>query len=1523
MESLPNTIRVKLVKRRQGGLGFLVKQRKEKPYVVISDLIAGSVAWESCLVHVGDIILSVNDINISSMSYEHAVRILKAVPYDATIVLLLRGPSGYMTHLQTVFKEDGTPCTIRISQPVPEKYREKLKTRPRHLGVGNGGQEKSASLPRSLSPFQCLTDGKTGRNSLLSRSSRSLGRSVSFAGSDYEDESDIESDLYKSKSSTDVDTNTLLKTAREFDENHTVFSENVDEGENDSDTLLEKTSPSSPKIILTKPDNENSRNLECKESIFHGALVKKKEKNKKGLRLDSLEKRSTEQLSLDDANDLLQSKVNNLKIRNEISNKAKAAKATNRSRRSQSSPRQSKTEDSADELNRKRSSSEHGRTRKSPSSPKNSYVRVKNWADEKLSAADKLHINALENVHCTPDKCLGSFMSPPPTRPPGVPRSRDEMLHHAKDFLDQYYASIKRLNKAAHLKRWREVSKSIEETGTYELTHSELTFGAKTAWRNAPRCLGRIQWSKLQVFDARRISTTREMFEAICNHMKYATNKGNLRSSVTVFPPRTDGKHDFRVWNSQLIRYAGYRQPDGTIIGDPANAELTEVCIRMGWKPKYGMFDVLPLVLSANGEDPDMFEIPPDLVLEVPLKHPKFPWFADLGLKWYALPAVSSMMLDLGGLEFTGCPFNGWYMGTEIGARNLCDTYRYSILETIATRMGLDTKKTSSLWKDRALVEVNISVLHSYQLMNVTIVDHHQLSESFMKHLENEQKLRGGCPGDWVWLVPPISGSTTPIFHQEMLNYQLKPSYEYQVDPWKVHVWNKGNTKGVLSSKDLKHEKRKFSFREIARAVKFSAKLMGKALARRVKCSILFATETGKSERYARMLCEVFRQVFDAKVVCMDNYDIMELEHEALVIFVTSTFGNGDPPENGVSFGKNLFSMRSFDDSKEMSTSSYLEMTHEKSDQIGSNKTTNGLTEGGPLANVRYGVFALGSKAYPNFCAFGHFVDRLMAELGGERIYKLQEGDELCGQEESYTSWAKGIFQAACDTFCVGDDISIGDATGALSNSEKSWSPGKFKLTILENVNKPDICKALSKSHNKTTIASQLLARDDLQAPESSRETILVKLDTRDCPELAFTPGDHIGIFPVNSPDLVDALLARLHNAPPADQMVKVEYLQEKQTPFGKSKDWIDYDGIPPCTLRMAFERFVDITTPPTPMLLQHLKTLASRESDKQYLERLTKDSSFYEQWKYDKTPNIVEVLEECPSVRVAATLLLSQLPLLQQRFYSISSSPKLHPSEIDITVAVVEYRTQGGAGPLHRGVCSNWLNQARIGETIPCFIRQAHSFHLPGDPTLPIIMVGPGTGIAPFRSFWQQRKVDREMQGKLNGWGRMTLYFGCRESNVDQLYKDEIEEAQRSGVLHAVYTAFSRETGTPKTYVQDILKRNKIEVYDTIHRKSGHFYVCGDVSMAADVTETLVSIIQSEGKLSADEAKDYLLRLRDTGRFHEDIFGVTLHVRDRIWDKTKQAQKYISEAGKVAKKSMRKENIAPILTNSVRKDST
>uniref|UniRef100_A0A8C8EED6 Nitric oxide synthase n=1 Tax=Otus sunia TaxID=257818 RepID=A0A8C8EED6_9STRI len=972
-----------------------------------------------------------------------------------------------------------------------------------------------------------------------------------------------------------------------------------------------------------------------------------------------------------------------------------------------------------------------------------------------------------------------------------------ELLPQAIDFMKQYYNSFKEPKIEEHLVRLEAVTKEIETTGTYHLTKDELIFAAKQAWRNAPRCIGRIQWSNLQVFDARDCKTAKEMFDHICRHVQYATNNGNIRSAITIFPQRTDGKHDFRVWNSQLIRYAGYQMPDGSILGDPASVEFTQLCIELGWKPKYGRFDVVPLILQANGQDPEIFEFPPEIVLEVPMEHPKYGWFKELDLKWYALPAVANMLLEVGGLEFTGCPFNGWYMGTEIGVRDFCDVQRYNILKEVGRRMGLETNNLSSLWKDRAVVEINVAVLYSFQKQNVTIMDHHSAAESFMKYMQNEYRLRGGCPADWVWIVPPMSGSITPVFHQEMLNYVLTPFYYYQ------------NKEGPRKLNNFRV------------AVLFASSLMRQTMATRPKVTVVYATETGKSETLANSLCSLFNCAFNTKILCMDEYNICDLEKETLLLVVTSTFGNGDSPNNGKIWTRVLYS-----DLKQ-----------------------------------KYAVFGLGSSMYPEFCAFAHAIDQKLAQLGASPLTAVGEGDELNGQEDAFRTWAVSAFKTACDIFNIRGKNSI--QLPKIYTSDDSWDPKNYQ--IVHDSQTMDLAKALANIHAKDIIPMKLKFRQNLQSLKSSRVTILAKLSCETNQEVHYLPGEHIGIFPGNQPELVRGLIAHVKDAPPADQTIRLETCAD-------GGYWTSDKKIPACTLPEALTYLLDITTPPSQQLLKKLSQLVTAEGDKQRLEVLCQVKE-YNKWKFYNSPNILEVLEEFPSAEVSTAFLLTQLPFLKPRYYSVSSSCDMTPGEIHLTVAVVNYRTRDGQGPLHHGVCSTWLNTIALNEIVPCFIRSANEFQLPKEPSKPCILIGPGTGIAPFRSFWQQRLYDLEKKGVKGG--DMTLLFGCRQPDVDHIYKEETEEMKRKGVLKEVYTAYSRQPGQAKVYVQDILQ-SKLEtkVCSLLHKEEGHLYVCGDVRMAKDVAQTLKGMLAKNLNLSEQQAEEYFFQLKSQKRYHEDIFG-------------------------------------------------
>ncbi|XP_050436127.1 nitric oxide synthase, salivary gland isoform X2 [Adelges cooleyi] len=1109
----------------------------------------------------------------------------------------------------------------------------------------------------------------------------------------------------------------------------------------------------------------------------------------------------------------------------------------------------------------------------------------------KAEVFDSLHQNSTQTPSCTHKACLGSVMSHEFQN--SIVRPKHEVLRLADDFLKQYFASIKRSNSPAHMVRWEQVQQEVNSTGTYQLTETELVFGAKLAWRNSSRCIGRIQWAKLQVFDCRSVTTTSSMFEAICNHIKYSTNKGNIRSAITVFQQRTDGRHDFRVWNAQIISYAGYKQPNGTYIGDPLNAEFTEVCMKLGWRGKGTKWDLLPLVLSANGHDPDYFDLPRELVLEVQLVHPTFDWFASLGLRWYCLPAVSSMMFDCGGIQFTACPFNGWYMSSEIGCRNMCDPHRYNVLDTVLDHMKNDINHYGFLKKDRALVEVNLAVLYSFQSNNITIMDHHTASESFMKHYDNELRTRKGCPADWVWIVPPISGSITPVFHQEMANYELQPTYSYQEAAWKSHVWKKGQNQG----KSLKKQRRKFHFKQIARAVKFTSKLFGQALSRRIKATILYATETGRSEMYAKKLGEIFAHAFHSQVMSMAEYDMTSIEHEALLLVVASTFGNGDPPENGQEFAQQLYSLKmehegSYSNkpliikSSPLSSASFIKanslsesLFSELNDSF--NKDSTDVDNFGPLGNVRFAVFGLGSSAYPNFCAFGSYVDNLLGELGGEQLIKLTKGDEMCGQEQAFKKWATDVFHVACDTFCLDMDQTLSEASQLLHNEKLSASTVRFVPSELE-----DLHSAYTRYHNKKVWRCRIGDKQNLMShsedSRSDRVTLWIEINVDDwkaSDKVMYEPGDHVGMFAANRSELVSGIIQHLDSDQDPDLPMELQVLKEKHTSTGVAKNWLAHEKLPRCSLRTLLTRFLDITTPPTPNMLQFFASYATDSTDKKNLTLLATDSAAYEDWRHWHLPNLFEVFQEFPSTKPPAALLVAQLTPLQPRFYSISSSSQLHPHQVHLTVAVVTYRSKGGKGPIHYGVCSNFLLETDKNDTLYMFVRSAPNFHLPEDVTKPLILVGPGTGIAPFRAFWQHRFAQKK-NGIDAKMGRVMLFFGCQYRSLE-LYKTDKTAMLNEGVLDKVYLALSRESSIPKTYVQDLMLKESKMIYELIAVERGHFYVCGDCKMAENVYQTLKSIIQEQTGMNSTQSDNFMLGLRDDNRYHEDIFGITLRTAE------------------------------------------
>lgn len=372
-----------------------------------------------------------------------------------------------------------------------------------------------------------------------------------------------------------------------------------------------------------------------------------------------------------------------------------------------------------------------------------------------------------------------------PTQPAGppIPVKTDLPANaQAAQFIREYYAE--RPGGGDPRSRIEQAQEALARTGVWQKTPEELGFAARVAWRNAERCVGRLYWKGLHLRDCRQLDDPDAMAAALFEHLRFAWNGGELRPAVTVFDPGTRDHPGPRIWNPQLLRYAGVRLRSGRQIGDPAQNGITERIMALGWQPAGTDFDLLPLVIDTPRHGPRLYELPEDCRREIPFAHPHHPWLAQRGLKWYAIPAVADMALDAGGVMYRFVPFNGWYLETEIAARNFTDGNRYNLLPELAERMGLDISSERTLWRDKAMLMLHEAVLHSYDRAGAKIADHHTVCHEFMEFCRNEQAAGREPYGKWMWLVPPFSSSATALYQEPFRDQAFKPAYRYQKAAW-------------------------------------------------------------------------------------------------------------------------------------------------------------------------------------------------------------------------------------------------------------------------------------------------------------------------------------------------------------------------------------------------------------------------------------------------------------------------------------------------------------------------------------------------------------------------------------------------------------------------------------------------------------------------------------------------------------------------------------------------------------------
>ncbi|MDA7418928.1 cytochrome P450 [Xenophilus arseniciresistens] len=576
---------------------------------------------------------------------------------------------------------------------------------------------------------------------------------------------------------------------------------------------------------------------------------------------------------------------------------------------------------------------------------------------------------------------------------------------------------------------------------------------------------------------------------------------------------------------------------------------------------------------------------------------------------------------------------------------------------------------------------------------------------------------------------------------------------------------------------------------------------------------VLHGSNLGSAEDLARQLAEAGQlRGYSVQMASLDDY-AQRLPAAGAVAIVSASY-NGAPPDNAVEFWR------------------WLE---------DANDALNG---------VNYSVFGCGNTDWAStYQAVPRHIDERLSDLGAARVHPRGEGDAREDMDGAFQAWAEGLWPALAQHFQL--------------KLEASQPEAAVPLYTVEEVPPPQAggpVDALGAVPLRVAVNRELQRGEGDAAPERSTRHIELLL-----PEgVHYRAGDHLSIVPRNSAAVVARAMQRFGLARDAHVRLAAAPGRKALLPVGEAQsverllsDYVELQDV-------ATRRQIGV-------LAAHTRCPFTQKSLGAWLGTDEDAAARYKTEVLAKRQSVLDLLEAFPAVELPFALYLEMLSPLSPRYYSISSSPAVEAGRASVTVGVVKGPARSGRGGEFEGVCSNFLARAQAGDTVHGFVRAttAEGFGLPEDPATPLIMIGPGTGLAPFRGFLQERAA-RQAQGLAQG--KALLFFGCRHPAQDFLYEDELKAWAQAGLV-TLHTAFSRPgggSGPQKTYVQDRLREQADAVWQLL-QQGAHIYVCGDGSrMEPDVRRTLADIARTHG----EDAQAWMAKMIDDQRYVLDVWA-------------------------------------------------